>query len=88
MVKNKSEIKLSVRIERYDCDITSYISKNYVDTKIERLKIDEKTTTHKLTFGNNTNIYEVMDNIKKISQDIHKSGNNVIWAKTYCCSGC
>ena len=87
-MKNKSEIKLSVRIERHDCDITNYILKNYRDTKIERLKIDEKITTHKLTFDNNTNIYEAIDNIRGISQGIQKSGNNVIWAKTYCCSGC
>ncbi len=88
-MKLKNEIKLvSIRIERSDCDITNYIYKNYKNTNIERLKIDGKTTTHRIKFNSADDMHRALNDLKEISIETVKTGNNVLWSRASCCSAC
>ncbi len=78
---------VTIRIERSDCNITNYVYKNCKNADIERLKIDGKTTTHKITFNSDID-YKTLNDLKEMSIETVKTGKNVLWAKSSCCSAC
>jgi predicted DNA binding protein len=81
-------IKVNVAVKRHDCEVTSYVLDNFPETKIERLKIDGKTTTHRICFNSPNDLDMAIPNIKKISIESVKAGSTSLWVKSSCCSAC
>jgi predicted DNA binding protein len=81
-------IEVLLTLKRSDCEVTNYPFGNFPGTTIERLKIDGKTTTHRITFNSKEDTDNALPAIKKIAIDALKTGNKIIWAKASCCSAC
>ncbi len=85
MGNDKIGIEATLRIERHDCAVTNFIYYNDIKASVERLKIDGKTTTHKVKLLSGS--LNVLYNLKN-SSDIVKTSKKTVWAKTSCCSAC
>ena len=88
MSKSNREITAIITIKRRDCEITNYILQTFPDASIERLKIDGKTTTHRISFKSDNDADEALPGLRAITIDSIKSGKKTIWAKGSCCSAC
>lgn len=88
MAKINKEVKAEFIIKRSDCDITNYVFQNFKSANIERLKIDGKSTTHRISFESAEDTEKALAEIRKITGNTLKSGNKRIWAKLSCCSAC
>ncbi len=88
MNRLKNGIEILLRLERTDCETTNYIFANFTGTSIERLKIDGKETTHKITFKSNQDAESALNHLKLITSDTIKTGDKTLWAKAACCSSC
>ncbi|WP_337859864.1 helix-turn-helix domain-containing protein [Ferroplasma sp.] len=88
MNKSNTGIKVNITMKRSDCEVTSYVYANFPGTVIERLKIDGKTTTHRISFNLPGELNKAFPDIKKISIESVKAGDRILWAKASCCSAC
>ena len=88
MAKINREVEAEFTLERSDCDVTNYIFQNFKGASIERLKIDGKSTTHRITFESAEDAEKALEGIRKITSSTLKTGNKTIWAKSSCCSAC
>ncbi|WMT51779.1 MAG: helix-turn-helix domain-containing protein [Ferroplasma sp.] len=88
MSKSSREITAVITVRRKDCEITNYILQTFPDASIERLKIDGKTTTHRISFRSDEDADSALPEIKKITIDTVKTGKRIVWAKGSCCSAC
>ncbi len=86
--KINREIEAEFILKRSDCDVTNYVFQNFNNVNIERLKIDGKTTTHRITFNSIDDTEMALQEIRKITSFTLRSGNKTIWAKSSCCSAC
>jgi len=88
LAKINREVEAEFTLERSDCDVTNYIFENFKGASIERLKIDGKSTTHRITFESAEDAEKALEGIRKITSSTLKTGNKTIWAKSSCCSAC
>lgn len=88
MSKSSKEITVEITVKRKDCEVTNYILQTFPDATIERLKIDGKTTTHRILFKSDHDTDVALPEIRKITVDCIKSGKRTVWARLSCCSAC
>lgn len=88
MNKANRGIEVNLTMKRSDCEVTRYVFDNFPESTVERLKIDGKATTHRISFNSTGDMNKAISDIKKISIEAVKAGDKVLWAKASCCSAC
>ncbi|MFG1390296.1 helix-turn-helix domain-containing protein [Acidiplasma sp.] len=86
--KSKGSVIALIKLHRTDCEVTNFITKNFHDVDIKRLKIGENYTLHCISFNKDEDYYDKISELRKVSRNFINVGKNKIWAEGPSCTAC
>lgn len=84
--KDKGALEALVEVTRSDCVVTNYISTLNVEVKVERLRIGETKTLHRLE--SNADPEDILPGLQKCTNNVLRVGKTGFWAESHSCSAC
>lgn len=84
--KDKGALEALIEVTRSDCAITNFVSGVNGEVKIERLRIGESKTIHKLE--SNLDPELVLPGLQKCSNSVIRVGKTGYWAESHSCTAC
>ncbi len=84
--KDKGAIEALVEVTRDDCAITNYIDTLDSEVKVDRLRIGENKTLHKL--DTNADPEYILPGLQRCSHNVIRVGKTGYWADSQSCSAC
>lgn len=84
--KDKGALEAVVEVTRTDCVVTNYIGTLDFNVKVERLRIGENKTLHRLEAS--TEPENILPGLQRCSNNVIRVGKTGFWAESHSCSAC
>ena len=84
--KDKGALEALIEVTRSDCAITNFVSGVNGEVKIERLRIGESKTIHRLESSLDPEL--VLPGLQKCSNSVIRVGKTGYWAESHSCTAC
>jgi len=89
-MNKKGAIIAIIRVSRNDCELTNYINIICPKAEVQRLKITDDFTLHRIVIKIDDKIFvdDLISNLKKFSENVITVNKNILWAEYKSCSAC
>ena len=84
--KDKGAVEALVEVTRSDCAVTNFIATLDAEVKVDRLRISESKTIHKLDTIADPEF--ILPGLQKCSNNVIRVGKTGYWADSHSCSAC
>lgn len=84
--KDKGALEALIEVTRSDCPITNFVKTLETEVKVERLRIGETKTLHRLEATSEPEY--VLPGLQKTANNVIRVGKNGFWAESHSCSSC
>ncbi len=84
--KDKGALEALIEVTRSDCPITNFVKTIETEVKVERLRIGETKTLHRLEAQSEPEL--VLPGLQRTANNVIRVGKNGFWAESHSCSAC
>ena len=84
--KDKGALEALIEVTRSDCPITNFVKTLETEVKVERLRIGETRTLHRLEAQAEPEL--VLPGLQRTANNVIRVGKNGFWAESHSCSAC
>ncbi len=80
-----------IRVSRNDCELTNYVNNICPEAEVQRLKITDDFTLHRIVIRPDMDkifVDNLISNLKKFSENVITVNKNILWAEYKSCSAC
>lgn len=84
--KDRGAIEALIEVTRSDCPITNFVKTLDNEVEVDRLKIGETKTLHRLEAKSDPE--DVLPGLQKTANNVIRVGKNGFWAEAHSCSSC
>jgi predicted DNA binding protein len=84
--KDKGAIEALIEVSRMDCPITNYIKDVEEIISVDRLRIGETKTLHRIVCEGDPE--KILPGLQKAAINVIRVGKNGFWAESHSCSAC
>ena len=84
--KDKGALEALVEVTRSDCVVTNYINTLSQEVRVDRLRIGENKTLHRLETEADPEY--ILPGLQKCSNNVIRVGKTGYWAESHACSSC